>query len=49
MASRLRTPTPLPERVATTDLFHVVAEKAIEQGLTFYMFGAQRRGKPCSG
>ncbi|WP_315833821.1 WecB/TagA/CpsF family glycosyltransferase [Bradyrhizobium prioriisuperbiae] len=40
MASRLRTPLPLPERVATTDLFHVVAEKAVEQGLTFYMFGA---------
>jgi len=39
-ASRLRSPAPLPERVATTDLFHVVARKAEAAGLTFYMFGA---------
>jgi N-acetylglucosaminyldiphosphoundecaprenol N-acetyl-beta-D-mannosaminyltransferase len=39
-ASRLRSPMPLPERVATTDLFHVVARKAEATGLTFYMFGA---------
>src|SRR6202167_502040 len=39
-ASRLRSSTPLPERVATTDLFHVVARKAAAAGLTFYMFGA---------
>jgi len=39
-ASRWRTPTPLPERVATTDLFHVVAEMAAERNLTFFMFGA---------
>src|SRR6195952_3828960 len=38
--SRFRSPTPLPERVATTDLFHVVAEKAQAAGLSFYMFGA---------
>jgi len=38
--SRLKSPTPLPERVATTDLFHVVARKAAAAGLTFYMFGA---------
>src|SRR3954468_18130668 len=38
--SRLRSKTPLPERVATTDLFHVVARKAQQAGLTFYMFGA---------
>lgn len=38
--SRLRSPLPLPERVATTDLFHVVARKAEAAGLTFYMFGA---------
>jgi N-acetylglucosaminyldiphosphoundecaprenol N-acetyl-beta-D-mannosaminyltransferase len=38
--SRLNSPTPLPERVATTDLFHVVARKAEAAGLTFYMFGA---------
>jgi N-acetylglucosaminyldiphosphoundecaprenol N-acetyl-beta-D-mannosaminyltransferase len=38
--SRLKSKTPLPERVATTDLFHVVARKAAAAGLTFYMFGA---------
>jgi exopolysaccharide biosynthesis WecB/TagA/CpsF family protein len=38
--SRFRSSTPLPERVATTDLFHVVARKAQTLGLTFYMFGA---------
>src|ERR1700709_1374259 len=38
--SRLRSKTPLPERVATTDLFGVVAEKAQAAGLSFYMFGA---------
>ena len=38
--SRLRASTPLPERVATTDLFHVVAQKAQAARLTFYMFGA---------
>src|SRR5882757_5069194 len=40
MVSRLRSSKPLPERVATTDLFHVVARKAEVLGLTFYMFGA---------
>jgi N-acetylglucosaminyldiphosphoundecaprenol N-acetyl-beta-D-mannosaminyltransferase len=39
--SRLKSPIPLPERVATTDLFHVVARKAEAAGLTFYMFGAE--------
>ena len=38
--SRFRSKTPLPERVATTDLFHVVARKAQAAGLTFYMLGA---------
>ena len=38
--SRLNSSTPLPERVATTDLFSVVARKAEAAGLTFYMFGA---------
>jgi len=38
--SRLKSATPLPERVATTDLFDVVARKAAAAGLTFYMFGA---------
>ncbi|VIO69467.1 N-acetylglucosaminyldiphosphoundecaprenol N-acetyl-beta-D-mannosaminyltransferase [Bradyrhizobium ivorense] len=40
MVSKLRSSKPLPERVATTDLFGVVARKAEELGLTFYMFGA---------
>ena len=39
-ASRFRSKTPLPERVATTDLFHIVARKAQASGLTFYMLGA---------
>src|ERR1700728_615861 len=38
--SRLKSKTPLPERVATTDLFHVVAPKAQAARLTFYMFVA---------
>jgi N-acetylglucosaminyldiphosphoundecaprenol N-acetyl-beta-D-mannosaminyltransferase len=38
--SRLKSPLRLPERVATTDLFHVVARKAEEANLSFYMFGA---------
>jgi exopolysaccharide biosynthesis WecB/TagA/CpsF family protein len=38
--SRLRSKPPLPQRVATTDLFHVVARKAAAARLTFYMFGA---------
>ncbi|MBR0755519.1 WecB/TagA/CpsF family glycosyltransferase [Bradyrhizobium jicamae] len=38
--SKFRTARALPERVATTDLFHVVARKAQANGLTFYMFGA---------
>jgi N-acetylglucosaminyldiphosphoundecaprenol N-acetyl-beta-D-mannosaminyltransferase len=38
--SRLTSSRPLPERVATTDLFHVVARKAQAARLTFYMLGA---------
>src|SRR5215469_9986711 len=38
--SRFKSKTPLPERVATTDLFDVVAHKAAAKGLTFYLFGA---------
>jgi N-acetylglucosaminyldiphosphoundecaprenol N-acetyl-beta-D-mannosaminyltransferase len=41
--SRLKSSTSLPERVATTDLFHVVARKAAAAGLTFYMFGADEK------
>src|SRR3974390_3086277 len=43
--SRLKSMTPLPERVATTDLFDVVARKAAAAGLTFYMFGGTEGGK----
>jgi N-acetylglucosaminyldiphosphoundecaprenol N-acetyl-beta-D-mannosaminyltransferase len=38
--SKLQSWFPLPERVATTDLFHVVARKAEAAGRTFYMLGA---------
>jgi N-acetylglucosaminyldiphosphoundecaprenol N-acetyl-beta-D-mannosaminyltransferase len=41
--SRLKSRTPLPQRVATTDLFHVVARKAQIAGLSFYLFGADER------
>ncbi|MGY4476742.1 N-acetylglucosaminyldiphosphoundecaprenol N-acetyl-beta-D-mannosaminyltransferase [Bradyrhizobium sp. USDA 3364] len=40
MVSKLKSSKPLPERVATTDLFHDVARKAEELGLTFYLLGA---------
>lgn len=30
----------LPERVATTDLYHEVARKALAEGVTFYLYGA---------
>lgn len=39
-ASRLRCRTPLPERVATTDLFHDVAALAERTGHSFYLLGA---------
>jgi len=38
--SRLKSSTPLPERVATTDLFHDVAARAERLGLSFYLLGA---------
>src|SRR5580704_17562875 len=41
--SRFKSRTPMPERVATTDLFDVVARKAAAAGLTFYMFGADEK------
>jgi exopolysaccharide biosynthesis WecB/TagA/CpsF family protein len=41
--SRLRSRTPLPERVATTDLFHAVARKAQAAGLSFYLLGAEEK------
>jgi exopolysaccharide biosynthesis WecB/TagA/CpsF family protein len=40
LASRWLTKTPLPERVATTDLFHDVAARAIGHDLSFYFLGA---------
>jgi N-acetylglucosaminyldiphosphoundecaprenol N-acetyl-beta-D-mannosaminyltransferase len=39
-ASRFLCAQPLPERVATTDLFHDVARLAETSGTTFYMLGA---------
>jgi len=39
-ASRLKSRTPLPERVATTDLFHDVARVAERCGASFYFLGA---------
>ncbi|MBN8938749.1 MAG: WecB/TagA/CpsF family glycosyltransferase [Rhizobiales bacterium] len=39
-ASRYLCSQPLPERVGTTDLFHDVARRAVETGVTFYMLGA---------
>ena len=40
LASRILCKNPLPERAATTDLFHSVARIAPARGLTFYMYGA---------
>ncbi|MCE4222444.1 WecB/TagA/CpsF family glycosyltransferase [Methylobacterium sp. C25] len=40
VASRFFGEHPLPERVATTDLFHSVARGAVERDLSFYLFGA---------
>jgi N-acetylglucosaminyldiphosphoundecaprenol N-acetyl-beta-D-mannosaminyltransferase len=39
-ASRLTSGHALPERVATTDLFHDVAERAETAGVSFYLLGA---------
>ena len=40
LASRWLTNTPLPERVATTDLFHDVAARAVVGGISFYFLGS---------
>jgi exopolysaccharide biosynthesis WecB/TagA/CpsF family protein len=40
LASRWLCRAPLPERVATTDLFHDVARLAENSGTTFYLLGA---------
>lgn len=39
-ASRLLTRRPLPERVATTDLYPIVARMAQDAGASFYLLGA---------
>jgi len=39
LASRLLTPTPIPERSATTDYFHDAAKTAAAHGLSFYLLG----------
>ena len=39
-ASRLKCKVALPERVATTDLFHVVCAEAERKGATMFMLGA---------
>lgn len=39
-ASNLMTRCPLPERVATTDLYPIVASMAQDEGVSFYLFGA---------
>ena len=39
-ASKILSGTPLPERVATTDLFHDVAKLASENDVSFFMLGA---------
>lgn len=40
LASRLLSAIPLPGRVATTDLFHDVAERAKRENVTFFFLGA---------
>jgi N-acetylglucosaminyldiphosphoundecaprenol N-acetyl-beta-D-mannosaminyltransferase len=40
--SRLFHSTPLPERAATTDLFHDIARVAIERGASIYLLGAAK-------
>jgi exopolysaccharide biosynthesis WecB/TagA/CpsF family protein len=41
-ASKLKGRTPLPERVATTDLFHDVARQAEAVGASFFFLGASQ-------
>jgi exopolysaccharide biosynthesis WecB/TagA/CpsF family protein len=41
-ASRVTSEHALPERVATTDLFHDVAQRAEDAGASFYLLGASR-------
>lgn len=39
LASRLLSDAPLPERVATTDFFHLAARRAAAAGISFYFLG----------
>lgn len=39
IASKLMTNTPIPERAATTDVYHDVASAAAAKGLSFYLLG----------
>lgn len=41
--SRYFTDTPLPERIATTDLIHDVARFCVPEGLSFYFLGSTER------
>lgn len=41
--SRYFTDSPLPERVATTDLIHDVAKFCVPEGISFYFLGATER------
>jgi exopolysaccharide biosynthesis WecB/TagA/CpsF family protein len=47
-ASQLMCQTPLPERVATTDLFHDVAKLAQAARVTFYFLGATDETLRCA-
>ena len=44
LLSRYLCANPLPEQVATTDLFPAVARLAAQAGVTFYMLGATEEG-----
>ncbi|WP_182422185.1 WecB/TagA/CpsF family glycosyltransferase [Aureimonas sp. ME7] len=39
MASKALTKSPIPERSATTDMFHDLSKAGVEHGLKFYMLG----------
>lgn len=39
LGSRWLGAAPLPERVATTDFFHVAAHRAVAEGMSFYLLG----------
>ena len=43
LLSRYLCANPLPERIATTDLFPAVARLAAEAGITFYLLGASEK------